>query len=130
MEIKIDKNQMKDLLEDYYRKYEQTEGTIEIKATKEYEGYYEEEVCAIQVNYIREIEILGKKVSLTTYLTKEEVQEIFNILLRDNGYVIENMRYDKGRRPNDYGGKEEPYFDGVSFTVKSLNKKKVKVRGE
>lgn len=132
VKLQFKKEEIKRLLERYYKEKEDFIGKVSMRCLLENVGYgmLEREEAVVEIKLTGSLNIFGEKVVLDRSLTKEEVQDVFSAMLYDAGYEISGISYDMGvcNTILGYGCQEhsvnKPYFNGLVATVK--NKKLVK----
>ena len=133
--IEFNREEIINLIERYYLKEEARKVRVSIESQKERVWRYEDECCVTTVYVKEEFDILGLKKEIVTTLNCDELEEIFNILLVDEGYKVFLLEYDDGLSSEYYGfGTDEyqvrnPYFNGIILTLDSVrNNPKVRAR--
>ena len=127
MEMKLNRETIKEMLIQYYREYENIECDILIKTDIECIGYYEQDECVVSFIQIRKLNFMGKELKTKTILTDDEIENIIKILLRDNQLDLADWKYDK-KIKTEYRGTnwdeytvDKPYFGGIIINTKELN---------
>lgn len=127
MELRFKKEQIKILLENYYREKEDFNGAITTECSLGSVGYgmSEKEGAVVEIKLTGSLNVLGTEVPMERYLTKKEVEGAFNEILYDAGYEMGNFSYDSGVHTSweGYGMSEhrvtKPYFNGIVASVKT-----------
>ena len=126
MELKFDKKIVKSLVEEYYRDYEDFEGTFSSSCSMQSVGYgmCEYEDCVVSMKMSGKVGLLGQKISIDKEISEEEISNIFSTLLSKKGYIVQSVSLVSGVDSSyeGYGMCEElvkrPYFNGVMVNVK------------
>ncbi len=125
IELKLERSQLIPLVEEYYREKEKKEVKVTISANKQCVGLglYEMESCVTEIKRTEEIELLGTKQKLTKTISKEELQDVLNVLLKSQGYIVEEITYDDGLSSHWEGCYmnerlvKKAYFHGVTLRL-------------
>lgn len=127
--IKLNASEVKDILEDYYRKYEdQPDVKIEIRVEKGAIGYRNEEGAVLVIKVLTEAQILGAKRKLEEQIDADKVRDIFIQVLSAANYDVDRVQLDYGldSQWEGYGPAEhkidKPYFKGANIFFKAPNK--------
>ena len=75
MKLKLKEEQAKKIIEAYYEKYHQLEGSVVFEPSVRYAGPKHEECSYISTKIISTLSILGEELSMERKLTEEEEQE-------------------------------------------------------
>ncbi len=132
MEIKFKKEQVKNSLEEYYKKIEGFNGVITTKCSRDWFGYgmSEREDVRVEITLNGSFDFMGEKILMSRTLSEAEVNGVFKSLLSEAGYTVQYVSFDKGVTPTTegYGLGEhtvnKPYFNGIiaKVAVKQLVK--------
>ena len=131
MRIKLTKDKIRKLINQYYSEVLGIEGKTLIKLSKEYVGYGlgEHLDCVLEITYVGKAKILGDEVSMSIDVNDEELKNIISFYLEKEGYSIKGFDLDKGLdyRTEGYGMGEHtesfPYFRGVNVDINEKVKK-------
>lgn len=126
MELRFDKNKMKTVMENYYKKYEDFEGNITIGCKMGYVGYgmSEHQDAVVSIKITGTLDVMGEKVPMTRVVDEEEVINVFKTVLGASGYTVSDVSFDSGVKQTceGYGMAEhtveKPYFNGVIVNVR------------
>ncbi len=121
MEITISKENVIELLTNYYKETEDFNGIIRIKTKKELTGHNlsESEVAKTKIERKEEINLLGVTVPVVSIISEEEVLGIFQNLLSAKGYTVNSIKLDQGIS-NEYhynGDYKVAYCNGLKLEV-------------
>lgn len=129
MELRFDKNKMKEIVEKYYREYEDFDGVVTAGCSLNLVGYgmaeHEDTVVSIKVKGT--MKVLGMEVPMTREVDDEELFNIFRTVLGNEGHTIKSLTVNSGvnESTEGYGMGEHtvkrPYFRGVIVNVKEKN---------
>lgn len=128
MEIVLNREVIKKLLILYYQKYENIDCNINIRASLEKVGWYEEEQCVVRICQIIENDLFGKVVKAKRELEEKEIKEALRIILLEKGYEMTGLTINNEIREkcSGYGMCEHyyntPYFGGITIYTKELEK--------
>ena len=87
-------------------------------------GLYESTVVQVRFTYEEETDILGVKAKKTVTIEREDILNILNKILGEEGYEVTSLNYKSGiRTVGFYDRDEEAYFNGITLTVKSISPK-------
>ncbi len=135
MKLNFSKEDVKGILENYYREYEDFNGVVnvECKAGTGFclNEYYDKADLAIEA--VGKLNVFGREVPMVRKISKEEVEKIFRTSIETQGYMVSGVTFDYGIDTTvvGYGMMEsvvkEGYFNGICVSVK--NKSYVK-KGE
>jgi hypothetical protein len=89
-----------------------------------YFGYHEERQAEIKIYYEETIDILGHQAVKTVELSKEDLKQILDDLLKEKGYYVQKISYQSGIHTTGYyrDEHEEAYFSGVELQLGILKK--------
>lgn len=125
MELSFDKNKMRTVMENYYRKYEDFEGVVTVDCKMGSVGYgmSEHQDAVVSVKIAGTLDVMGEKVPMTRNVAQEEVLNVFKTVLGETGYTVTDVSLDSGVKETceGYGMAEHtvkrPYFNGVVVNV-------------
>lgn len=129
MNLKCTKEEIMNLIEQYYLEMEGEHVKANIQAKKECVGFYEHETCMTTISIMREIELLGMKKEIEEVISKEKLKNILNTLLEKNGYVVTDLSYDDGVSSTWVGHYtcerlvKQAYFNGIALTLEEKKDK-------
>lgn len=125
MEIKFGKKEMVQVIESYYKKYEDFEGKVTAGCKSGWVGYgmAERQDAVVSIGITGNLSVEGILVPMVREVTYDEVFNIFKTVLGNQGYYVNNVTLDSG--VNDvcegYGMVEhtvkKPCFKGVIVGV-------------
>lgn len=126
MELRFDKNKMKEIIENYYREYEYFDGKVTAGCSMGLVGYgmgeHEDAVVSIKVS--GNLKVLGMDVPMTREVSSDELLNIFKTVLGSQGHTVSSVALNSGVNESceGYGLGEHtvkrPYFRGVVVNVK------------
>lgn len=134
MELKFDKESLKQILKLYYKETENINGEIRISCKKEPVGFYEIESAVVSIKLVGSKTILGNQIPMERNITEDDVKNALSYVLEQEALDVENIEYNSGlnRTCEGYGMYErtvvKPYFKGIDVTVKE-NVKVKKIGG-
>lgn len=125
MEVRVGREDMKKLLEKYYKEKEDFEGVITTSCTLGTFGYgmAETEDAKVEVKLNGRLNVMGVVVPMSRTLSEEEVKWVISTILDEAGYEVTSVSYEKGISSTleGYGPGEhtvnKPYFNGVVARV-------------
>lgn len=126
MEFKFGKKQMKEVLEQYYSKYEDFDGKVTAGCRLGAVGYgmSEHEDVIYSIKIAGKLHVCGVDVPMLREINDEEVMNAFKTMLGNQGYTVSSITFNAGVNESceGYGMGEHtvrrPYFNGVVVTVK------------
>lgn len=127
MRISITKEQVEDILQNYYQTYEHEDVTIQSKAIQSCVGLYETPCVVVKINAITKINLLGEVVENEEELSENQLRDIFQTILEEQGYSIEDISYDAGMDTDDRFQSKSAYFKGININVQHKRNQKLKV---
>ncbi len=127
--LKFGKSEMKQVVEEYYRKHEDFEGTFSCKTQLESVGYglCESTDAVLHMKIVGKMNIGGIEIPMTLDVAEEDVKNAFRTTLADAGCTVGEINFDVGvsEKTEGYGLGEHtvssPYFRGVNVSVKEKN---------
>lgn len=96
MKIKLKEENAKKVIEIYFRKYEQFEGSVVFEPSTKFMGPKHEECSYLSAKIIGTLSILGEKLPMERNIKEEELEEAFKVMLKEEGYGVSDIRYDNG----------------------------------
>lgn len=100
MEITISKEDVIQLLTNYYKKTEGFTETIQIITEKDFDGYgyygSKKEIAKTKIERKEEMNLYGITVPVVSALTKTEVLGVFQNILSEKGYSVNSIGFDQG----------------------------------
>ena len=132
MNVKLSKEKVRNLINQYYRDTYETKGKTSIKIYKGDFGYGmdEHKDCVVEITYQAKIKILGEETTFCLNISDNDLKTIIKHYLEQDGYIVTNMKIDKGLdyKTEGYGMGEHtesyPYFRGVEVNIKGKEKNK------
>lgn len=129
MELIFDKNKMKDVIENYYREYEDFDGKVTAGCRMDLVGYgmAEHHDAVVSIKIKGTMKVLGMDVPMIREVNEEELFNIFRVMLDKQGHTVSSLSINSGVNESveGYGLGEQtvkrPYFRGVTVTVKEKN---------
>ena len=128
MEIKYSKNDLKDLIKKYYLEMEGQDVEVIITSKAELVDFYgNTNICVTNISIKEIVTLLNKKVTIEEIISKDDLYNIFNIMLENEGYILGNLEYDEGIKKVCVGCymnehmENKPYFNGVILSVRKNN---------
>ena len=123
--------EVKRILEEYYKRLEGRNVTVEITSKKECTGLYETETCVTTFTVIERFNIAGINKKVETVLSEEEVNTNMKALFSLYDFDLNSLVIEDGldTEYEGYGTYEhrvlKPYFKGVTVDIqKSKNTSK------
>lgn len=131
MEIIYSKNDLKDLIKKYYLEMEGRDVKVSITSKSELVGFYGTNTCVTTIKVKESVTILGKTTTTEKVISKDELFNMFNIMLENEGYILSDLEYNSGIREECVGYymnehiESKPYFNGIILNVRknSLSKR-------
>ena len=119
MELTFEKDQIIELIKKYYENVEFESVSIDIKPSKQLEGYGQSEhyVAKAYIKVAGEKDIDGMKVKYEKTLTKGELETIFGYVLKRNNYNLVNLQI------NCILKNDEVQFQGIVIKVEPVQQK-------
>lgn len=126
--LEISKDELLGMLSNYYTRILGHKIKVEEKSEIEYFGLYENKGAKVTLYYEETIDILGHKATKTTNISEEELKKVLNELIKESGYMIDTLMYNKGVRLEGYYRDEieVSYFNGIELTLREKGKELVK----
>lgn len=132
MNVKLSKEKVRNLINQYYRDTYEAKGKTSIKIYKGDVGYGmgEHEDCIVKITYQGKTKILGEETTFCLNISDNDLKTIIKHYLEQDGYIVSNMKIDKGLdyKTEGYGMGEHtesyPYFRGVEVNIKGKEKNK------
>ena len=127
MELNFTKEQVIKILKSYYKIHEGQDVDIIINATKGCEGLYETPCVDVAVNVVSKLSILGELVEVKAKLEKDEIKNMFKVMLNDEDYNMQYLDYNTkfASIEGTYNETEKiASFDGIVVGVKPNVKQK------
>lgn len=132
MELKFDKNKMKEVIESYYREYEDFDAKVTAGCRMDLVGYgmSEHQDAVVSIKVTGTMKVLGMDVPMTRDVNETELFNIFRVMLDKQGHTLSSLSINSGvsESVEGYGLGEHTvkrsYFRGVTVTIK--DKKLVK----
>lgn len=121
--LKCTEKEVINIIEQYYKQKEGRNVTASISAERGFIGLYETEGCITTIKIKEEIEFLGMKKEVEISINKNELEEILNILLDENGYIVKNIIYDTGLSGDMFDRPIGAYFRGITLEIDNKKKK-------
>ncbi len=117
--LEIKNNDFLNILSKYYTQILGHPCNVKEKHEIDY-GRYGDKSARINIYYEETIDILGYKATKTTTISKEQVEDIFNELIKSYGLEIDTMLYNSGVRIEGYycDEYETAYFNGITLSLK------------
>ena len=121
--LEIKNNDFLNILSNYYTQILGHPCNVKEKHEIDY-GRYGDKSAKINIYYEETIDILGYKATKTTTISKEQVEDIFNELIKSSGLVIDTLLYNSGVRIEGYyrDEYEAAYFNGITLSLKEKAK--------
>lgn len=131
MEIKYSKNDLKDLIKKYYLEMEGQDVEVSITSKNELVGFYGTNTCVTTIKVKESVTILGKTTITEVVISKDDLYNMFSVMLESEGYSLSDLEYDSGIKEKCVGCymnehmESKPYFNGVILSVRknSLTKR-------
>ena len=134
MNVKLSKEKVRNLINQYYREVYGIEGKTSILVSKDYVGYGmgEHKDCVVNITYKGKMKVFGKETQVSIEISNDSLKAIIKDYLEQDGYIVTNMKIDKGLdyKTEGYGMGEHteayPYFRGIEVNIKG---KEIKIGG-
>ena len=134
MIIKLNKEQLKNILEFYYKNYENDDCEISFKVEKKTLGYgwYEYDSYDVVITKKTIKTFLNQSIEVVERLSNEYVKEVLGKVLREENLQVESIDFDAGisSQIEGYGRNEHvtnvAYFNGININFQEIGKQKVK----
>ena len=128
MRAKFTKENTIKVLDAYYKETEGADSKVDINTAIEYVGLYEDECAIVHIKLSHTINLVGEEIKVERELDKNEVFQVFNSILGNEGFEVNELQYDAGISSESYicdQGSSTPYFNGliVKVTQKAIQKK-------
>ena len=128
MERHYTKEEIRKALVLYFMKYKKVKCTIDIKTDLERKNGAD--ACVVTIMQTKKGMLFGNEHIIQIPLTEADVNYIFNIILKDEGYELTNLEYDKEVRTMvvDEETREtykRAFFNGIKVDVKEKVKQLV-----
>ena len=131
MKVKLSRDRVRKLINQYYREVLGIEGKAIFSLSKDYVGYGSSEHldCVLNITYVGKTKILGEDTSITIDVSDEELKNIISYYLEKEGHSLSNIEIDSGLdyKTEGYGMGEctvsYPCFRGVNVNIKDNVKK-------
>lgn len=128
MKLKLKEEQAKKIIEAYYEKYHQLEGSVVFEPSVRYAGPKHEECSYISTKIISTLSILGEELSMERKLTEEEEQEAITVMLKEEGYQVSSIFHNNDFELDVVEEKKEneriknlKYYEGMLLVVDMVN---------
>ena len=125
-ELKFGKKEMKQVIEGYYKKYEDFDGTFTSACSLQLVGCgmmeREDAVVSMKINGV--LNVCGMEIEMSRDISEDDLVNVFSVVLGDIGYTVDNVVLDKGTTEvcEGYYMNErmvsKPYFKGASVKVR------------
>lgn len=129
MKVQFNKENTKKVLEGYYKEVEGGDTKIEIITTIGSQRFCDIESANVCIKLIHSIPIYGQLIESERELPKDEVKEVFGVVLRKEGYQVEDITYDARVSTGCYiwdQGEKSSYFNGITVSMKKKENQKIK----
>ena len=131
MNVKLSKEKVRNLINQYYREVYGIEGKTSILVSKDYVGYGigEHKDCVVNITYKGKMKVFGKETQVSIEISNDSLKAIIKDYLEQDGYIVTNMKIDKGLdyKTEGYGMGEHtesyPYFRGIEVNIIGKEKK-------
>lgn len=122
--LDIGKEELLGILSDYYSKMFNRKIEAKEKHNITYTGIYDDKTAEVTLYYEEEISILGHKAKKTTNISREQIENIINELIREQEIVIDRLEYNSGVGFEGFGYAEQEtaYFDGITLSLRDKQK--------
>ena len=130
MNVKLSKEKVRNLINQYYREVYGIEGKTNIQVSKDYVGYGmgEHKDCVVNIKYKGKTKILGEESPISIDVFDNDLETIIKYYLEQEGYSVTYFYIDKGLdyKTEGYGMGEHteayPYFRGIEVNIKEKEK--------
>lgn len=120
--LEMTTKELLDLLSKYYTNLLNKPITVKETHRIVYGDYYECDSVAVDIYFEETIELLGVTGTKTTKLTKNDIEEVLNELLKERGYRISYLRYKTEINSGDYSSLKNTVFSGIEVELKEIQK--------
>lgn len=132
MKLNFKPDEIKEIIELYYRTFEGKEVTANItfEAAKLGYGMSEYDGCLVTFSIIRTVEVFGKPKQYEERISEKELKKIFEKTLKGANFIMDTFHIDAGSKAHTTGygmterTEKQAYFNGI--TVEG-NKEKAKL---
>ncbi len=132
MEIKMDEEKLKKILEMFYKKRKNIDCSINIKLDIDYD--YRGSTVDVYVIQERKINLVGEEFKITRNIAIDEISLVLNEILKEEGYEITNIFYNTevkqvttGWGPNE-DWHDEAILNDLTVQIKEIEKAKKYVK--
>lgn len=115
-EIEFTPKEIKEIMESYYKEKYNEEITFEIKTTREYTGFHEQEVAITKYYGIKNIKIVGLNKTAKFELTESDIKRILQEIFKK--YDLVNITFQNELENLDYTLPSKAVFKGIKIKVK------------
>ena len=128
MERHYTKEEIRKKLILYFKKYKNVDCTIDIKTDLERENGAD--ACVVKIFQRKMGNMFGRVHQVQIPLTEADVNYIFNIILRDEGYELTNLEYNKEIQTTIINEEthetyKRPQFNGITVATREKVKRLV-----
>lgn len=123
--IKINPNELREILLDYY-KNECKNAKIVFKTSEELVGYHEDKVAVTRIILKQDISLGNQIVNKEREIAKEELKEVLNEILKEQGYEVIDLIFNNEKKYIGYCEDVTHIFKGINLNVRNRQKQKIK----
>ena len=92
MEIKLRQDTLQEWIKMYYKKYNGIDIEARIVLKRKHRSY-EDDYCEVGATIFEEIEIFGKKYTISEEIAKDFIENICRIILNETNYELESLYF-------------------------------------
>lgn len=98
MIVKLSREKVKNLINQYYKDIYNIDGEVIIKTSKKFVDYglSKHQDCSLNITYNGKTIILGEETSISIDVSNDELGDIINYYLEQDGYSVNDINIDKG----------------------------------
>ena len=132
MNIEFTKEETLKLIEEYYKRLEGRDVVVSAKAKKECVGLYESTICVTNITVVEKIEILGMQKEFKETIDSDSLFSLIKALFELYDMEITSVSINDGINTKWEGWGcqeykvEQPYFKGITVSVKKKKNKAFK----
>lgn len=127
-EIEFTSKEIKEIMEAYFKQKYKEEIIFEIKTTREYTGFHEQEVAVTKYYGIKNIEIVGLNKTAKFELTESDIKSILQEIFKK--YDLVNITFQNKLEVLDYTVPNKAVFKGIKIKLKLKEQEHIKEYNE
>ena len=125
--LKFNKEQIKKVIEQYYKEQLDFEGKVKINAHRGSVGYgmNEHEDCVVDIILKGQMEFMGEVIPMEKELYEDDIKEVFKYCVEKQGLKFKRIYFDKDITYEGYYEDIKKYiFNGIEVEVEGFQKNK------